>query len=188
MGPLWAAVALALALFAAGCGDERDVRVVTPKTVQPRDLARYPAGSPQRSTLELLRAVQLNDPEAAARNLAGASFGLSRAGVTRAFGNLHVAGLALGVPPRLTAISRGPSTAIVTAPAAKTRITLRWTRGGAGWRLSGIGARSGTLARTITSLIFLGRHPELREGAPLHSRRLLREWYGLWLQIRALGR
>lgn len=178
---------LALAICAAGCGDERAVRVVTPETVQPRDLARYPAGSPQRSTLQLLRAVQLNDPEAAARNLAAASFGLSSTGVTRTLGSLHVAALAVGVPPRLTATRRGPSTALVTARAAKTHITLRWTRAGAGWRLSGIGVRSGALARSVTSLIFLARHPELREGVPLRSHLLIREWYALWHRIRALG-
>jgi hypothetical protein len=180
-------VLLALAICAVGCGDERAVRVVTPETVQPRDLARYPAGSPQRSTLQLLRAVQLNDPEAAARNVAGASFGLNREGVTRTLGSLHVGALAVGVPPRLTATRHGPFTAIVTAPAAKTRITLRWTRSGAVWRLSGIGVRSGGLARIIASLIFRGRHPELPDGVALRSHRLVREWYALWHRIRALG-
>jgi hypothetical protein len=164
------------------------VRVVSPKTVQPRDLARYPAGSPQRSTLELLRAVQLNDPEAAARKLARASFGLSHEGVTRSLANLHDAAIALGVPTRLAVTRHGPSTALVTSGAGKGRIALRWTRAGAGWRLSGIGARSGTLARRITSLIFLARHPELDERHRLRDPRLIKEWYSLWLRIRALGR
>ena len=179
---------VALALFAAGCGNEGPVRVVTPKTVQPGDVARYPAGSPQRSTLELLRAVQLNDPVAAARNLSGPSFGLSREAITRSLGNLHTAALALGVPRRLTVTHRGPSTALVSAGASKSPVRLRWTRAGASWRLTGIGARSGTLARRITSLIFLGRHPELDASVPLRDRGLLREWYSLWLRIRALGR
>jgi hypothetical protein len=179
---------LALTLSAAGCGNEGGVRVVTPETVQPRDLARYPAGSPQRSTLELLRAVQLNNPEAAARNLSGASFGLSREAVTRSLGSLHTAALALGVPPRLTVTHRGPSTALVTAGAGKSAVTLRWNRARASWRLTGIGARSGTLARRITSLIFLARHPALDAGVPLRDGRLLREWYSIWLRIRALGR
>jgi hypothetical protein len=181
-------VLLALAICAAGCGDERAVRVVTPETVQPRDLARYPAGSPQRSTLELLRAVQLNNPGAAARNLSQASFELSREAVTRSLGNLRTAALAVGVPPRLTVIHRGPSTALVTAGAGKSVVTLRWTRAGASWQLTGIGARSGTLARRITTLIFLARHPELDERAALRERGLLGEWYSLWLRIRALGR
>lgn len=175
------------ALPAAGCGNERSVRVVQPTTVQPQDLARYPAGSPQRSTLELLRAAQLNDPAAVAGYLAPA-FGLDRAAVARSLDGLHNVAISLRVPRRLTLRGRDGSAALVSTPLPKDRLTLRWTRAGTGWRLTGIGVRSGKLARVITSAIFLARHPELNSRVALRDRRLLHEWYALWLGIRALGR
>jgi hypothetical protein len=181
------AVVLVLTVATLGCGDDRSLQVIAPKTVQPQDVARYPAGSPQRSTLELLRAVQFNDPQAASRYLAPA-FGLSRAELLGSLRDLRDGALKLTTPSRLSVQERGRSAATLVTPVGKDRVTLRWARSGGGWRLTGVGARSRELAKTITDVIFLAHHPERGGRSLTPDDPLAREWFSIWYRVRRLGR
>lgn len=181
------AVAVALTVTATGCGNDPQLRVIAPTTVQPQDVARYPAGSPQRSTLELLRAVQFNNPQAAGRYLAPA-LGLSRSELFMSLRGLRNGALKLPTPSRLSVRERGPSAALVVTPGGKDRATLRWARSGGGWRLTGVGARSPELARTIASVIFVAQHPDRGGRSLTPDDPLAPEWFSIWDRVRRLGR
>jgi hypothetical protein len=181
-------VALAAASLAIGCGDAQPTRVVAPRPVQQQDVARHPPGGPQRSTLELLRAVQFNDPEAAGRLLAR-SWGLSRAKVAAALDHLRPTALGWRAPRSMAVEHEGPRTASVIADFDGHRVTLRWSRGRGGWRLTGIGARSERLAGQIANVIVAAHHPEVADR-PIRPEEdaLAREWLSVWRRVLRLGR
>ena len=186
--PAPSAVLIALTGAASGCGNERPVEVVAPRTVEARDLARYPADSPQRSALELLRAVQFNDPTAVAHYL-DPSFGLSHAAVAKSLDYLRGTALALGVPRRLTVTKRTPSAASLVFRVGPDRITVRLVRGPARWRLTAIGTTSARLAQDITNLIFFAQHPEVgvRKLRPGEGA-LIADWLAVRTRVRRVAR
>jgi hypothetical protein len=75
--PLAGSVAVAAALVASGCGelgeDWRGLRLEPPHRVGPADVARLPAGSPERAFAEWYAAVQRRDAVAAVARFAGSA-------------------------------------------------------------------------------------------------------------------
>ena len=67
---IWIALALAAAPIGSGCGqlgtNWKGTRPVAPRLIQPADVARQPAGAPQRTLLAWFGALQRNDAAAAA--------------------------------------------------------------------------------------------------------------------------
>ena len=64
-----AAVGLVLVL-AAGCGEQRETKVVVAGSVPAAEVERYAPGTPTRSLLELIQGAQHNDPTAITERLA----------------------------------------------------------------------------------------------------------------------
>jgi hypothetical protein len=180
--------ALLVASQAVGCGDAQPTRVVVPRPIERENVALYPPGSPQRSTLELMRAAQFNDPETTRRFLAP-TWGLSRQEIAAALDSLRTTALTWQAPRSLTATYHGRRTTVVTADVNGHRVRLWWRRDRARWRLTGIGAGSEKLARDITNVIFFANHPEL-EARPFRAGEvaLTREWLRTWARVRRLGR
>jgi hypothetical protein len=132
--------------------------------------------------------VQFNDPVAVAHYLDPA-FGLSRASVAERLQELRNTALALRVPRRISVRSRTPTAASVAFRTGADRVTLRWVRGTAGWRLTGIGARSKRLAEAITNFLFFAQHPEVRvrQLRPGEDASLIADWLTVWHRVRSVA-
>ena len=125
---------IALASLAAGCGQARHTRVLSSHYVQRSDLERYPADSPARASLELLRVLQFNDPGAAA------TFFTGRLRPTPEQIREFLAGyrrLALGVGvPRILRVARAGDRATVYAAVLQWDSVLAYQRIRGSWKLA----------------------------------------------------
>jgi hypothetical protein len=174
------AVTAALAAGSAGCGDTPPTDVIAPHVVQRRDVLRYPPG-PQRSALELLRALQYNEPDAAGRWLTS-DLARQWPAITQGLETLRGLALSLRVPRAVPVERRGRGTALVPIRLGSGRMYLRWVRRSGGWRLAAIEANTAQTASAVTYLLFSVYHPEL------HGRRLRPQDRALDREYRALYR
>jgi hypothetical protein len=133
-----AAVAATLALgLATGCGeDPPPTKVVARSAIPEAEVARRPAGSPERTLLELVRAAQRNDPTGVRQRIT-AEWGATPARLVRAMPQMNALSQAFGVPRILD----------VTRSGRRARIRMRWggqsatfvlVRAPDGWRLARI--------------------------------------------------
>ena len=120
----------------AGCGSDHRTSVLSPGFVQPADATRYPDGSPAQATIQLVQAIEYNDPSAAASffvpawKLTGPKLASDIRGPLRALVTI------IGGNVRLVAEVRRGAHATLVVAAGSRRAVLMFEKVGTRWELS----------------------------------------------------
>jgi hypothetical protein len=133
---LGAALGITIAL-AAGCGSDHRTTVLSPPFVQPADVAAYPDGSPAHDAIQLLQAIEYNEPAIAASFFVPAWRITASKLVPQIRGLLGSLAATLGHGPRIiTQVRRGRrATLVVSVPGFK-RVALDFEQTGSRWKLA----------------------------------------------------
>jgi hypothetical protein len=121
-------------LFLTGCGQAHQTRVFSTPFVHRSDVERYPPDNPARAALELLRALQFNDPAAAATFFTGPSRPTTaqlEAFIQR-YGSVVQA---VGVPKVVAVSPHGQLATVSAVTAGGGRATLSFKRAEGRWKL-----------------------------------------------------
>lgn len=131
------AVAVALmALLPAGCGGDDRTREFNDPVLSAAQVDRYRPGSPERSVMEMMRAIQYNVPGAVApyfdprRHVRPLLLARMSAGVSRI--------LATSAPIRVVSVDRRGRHAVVVLRVGKPLWKLRMTLIEGAWRWTGV--------------------------------------------------
>jgi hypothetical protein len=135
---LGAALGITMAL-AAGCGSDHHTTVLSPAVVQPADVASYADGSPAQAAIQLLQAIQYNEPATAASFFVPAWRITARKLVPQFRGLLGQLAATLGRGPRIIAqVRTGRRASLVVAVPAFNRVVLDFDQIGTRWKLAAV--------------------------------------------------
>jgi hypothetical protein len=139
---LGAAFAVTMAL-ASGCGSDHHTTVLSPPFVQPADVAAYADGSPARAAIQLLQAIQYNEPATAASFFVPA-WKITPRKLARQFrGVVGQLAATLGRGPRIIAqVRTGRRASLVVAAPPLKRVVLDFEQIGSRWELAALRADS----------------------------------------------